>query len=65
MLGLDFITRNFFGNLNERKLKPYAKRVERINALEPEFEQLSNEQLKRKPISSNSNMLKVTVLMIF
>lgn len=48
MLGLDFITRNFFGNLNERKLKPYAKRVERINALEPEFEQLTDEQLKAK-----------------
>ena len=48
MLGLDFITRNFFGNLNERKLKPYKKRVERINALEPEFEQLSDEQLKAK-----------------
>ena len=48
MLGLDFITRNFIGNLNERKLKPYAKRVERINALEPEFEQLTDEQLKAK-----------------
>ena len=48
MLGLDFITRNFFGNLNERKLKPYAKRVERINALEPEFEQLTDEQLRAK-----------------
>ncbi|ERL45938.1 hypothetical protein RS24_01994 [Candidatus Micropelagos thuwalensis] len=48
MLGLDFITRNFFGNLNERKLKPYAKRLERINALEPEFEQLTDEQLRAK-----------------
>ena len=48
MLGLDFITRNFFGNLNERKLKPYTKRVERINALEPEFEQLTDEQLRAK-----------------
>ena len=48
MLGLDFITRNFFGNLNERKLKPYAKRVERINALEPEFEHLTDEQLRAK-----------------
>ncbi|MGC6522677.1 MAG: preprotein translocase subunit SecA [Candidatus Micropelagos thuwalensis] len=48
MLGLDFITRNFFGNLNERKLKPYAKRVERINALEPEFEELTDEQLRAK-----------------
>ena len=48
MLGLDFITRNFFGNLNERKLKPYAKRVERINALEPEFEKLTDEQLRAK-----------------
>ena len=48
MLGLDFITRNFFGNLNERKLKPYAKRVESINALEQEFEQLTDEQLRAK-----------------
>lgn len=48
MLGLDFITRNFFGNLNERKLKPYAQRVERINALEPEFEKLTDEQLRAK-----------------
>ena len=48
MLGLDFITRNFFGNLNERKLKPYAKRVEHINALEPEFEKLTDEQLRAK-----------------
>ena len=48
MLGLDFITRNFFGNLNERKLKPYAKRVERINALEPEFKQLTDVQLRAK-----------------
>ena len=48
MLGLDFINRNFFGNLNERKLKPYAKRVERINALEQEFEQLTDEQLRAK-----------------
>ncbi|MDP6222388.1 MAG: preprotein translocase subunit SecA [Candidatus Micropelagos thuwalensis] len=48
MLGLDFITRNFFGNLNERKLKPYAKRVERINALEPEFKQLTDEKLRAK-----------------
>ena len=48
MLGLDFITRNFFGNLNERKLKPYAKRVERINALEPEIKQLTDEQLRAK-----------------
>ena len=48
MLGLDFITRNFFGNLNERKLKPYSKRVERINALEPEIKQLTDEQLRAK-----------------
>ena len=63
MLGLDFITRNFFGNLNERKLKPYAKRVERINALEPEFEQLTDEQLRAKThflkqTSDNESLVK-------
>ena len=48
MLGLKFIAKNIFGTVNERKLKPYLARVERINALEAEFEALSDDALKAK-----------------
>jgi preprotein translocase subunit SecA len=37
-----------FGSRNDRLLKQYRKTVERINALEPQFEALSDEQLKGK-----------------
>ena len=37
-----------FGSRNERPLKTYRKDVERINALEPQFEGLSDDQLRAK-----------------
>ena len=37
-----------FGSRNDRLLKSYRKTVERINALEPEYEKLSDEQLRGK-----------------
>jgi len=37
-----------FGSRNDRIVNRYGKTVERINALEPEFEQLSEEQLRGK-----------------
>ena len=37
-----------FGSRNERLLKTYRKTIERINALEGQFEQLSDEQLREK-----------------
>ncbi|WP_423601289.1 preprotein translocase subunit SecA [Roseateles sp. MS654] len=37
-----------FGSRNERLLKTYRKVVQRINALEPQFEGLSDEQLRAK-----------------
>src|SRR5258708_1935762 len=36
----------FFGSVNDRKIKAKAPMVARINALEPEFEAKSNEELK-------------------
>jgi len=45
MLG---IARKMFGSVNERKLKPMRKRVDRINALEPMMEALSDTALKAK-----------------
>ena len=45
MLG---IARKMFGSVNERKLKPMRKRGDRINALEPMMEALSDTALKAK-----------------
>ena len=40
--------RKVFGSRNDRQVKKYRKVVNRINALEPEFEALSDEQLGAK-----------------
>ena len=42
-----FLTR-LFGSRNERLLRQYRRVVQRINALEPQFEQLSDEELRAK-----------------
>ncbi|MEC7732694.1 MAG: hypothetical protein VX657_05590, partial [Pseudomonadota bacterium] len=46
MLGLESLARRLFGSVNERKLKSYQARVLRINALEPDFEALSDDALR-------------------
>ena len=46
MLGSLF--RKVFGSRNDRILKGLQKNVQKINALEPEFEALSDEELKQK-----------------
>ena len=46
MLGLNALTKKIFGTTNDRKLKTYFKRVPAINAMEAEYERLSDEQLK-------------------
>ena len=42
------IVRKVFGSRNDRVIKQYLKVVEKINQLEPGFEQLTDEQLKNK-----------------
>jgi len=46
-----------FGTKNDRELKKYAKRVKKINALEPRYEKLNDDELK-----DAFNALKVAVL---
>src|SRR5438067_8706862 len=46
MLGLNDIAQRFFGSSNERKLRPFYRRVESINVLEPSFEAKSDEELR-------------------
>ena len=42
------VARALFGSANDRSLKAYQRRVPQINALEPEYEALSNEALQAK-----------------
>ena len=48
MLGLSSIAKRFFGSVNDRKLRRYQARLERINALEADFEALDDAALKAK-----------------
>ena len=46
-MATNFLTK-LFGSRNDRLLKQYRKTVSRITAMEPQYEQLSDEQLKAK-----------------
>jgi preprotein translocase subunit SecA len=46
-MATNFLTQ-IFGSRNDRLLKQYRKTVERINALEPQFESLSDDALRAK-----------------
>jgi preprotein translocase subunit SecA len=48
MLGLGNLGRMVFGSASDRRIKRYRPVVESINALEPEFEALSDAQLRDK-----------------
>ncbi|MEM6938612.1 MAG: preprotein translocase subunit SecA [Pseudomonadota bacterium] len=48
MLGFGTIAKKVFGSPNDRKVKAMRPLVAQINALEPEFESLSDEGLKEK-----------------
>ena len=47
---LQSFAKRLFGSANDRLVKSLRKEVERINALEPEYEQLSDEQLAAKTV---------------
>ncbi len=48
MLGIGTLAKKVFGTPNDRRIKATRPTVEKINALEPEFEALSDAQLKEK-----------------
>ncbi|EPX77661.1 preprotein translocase subunit SecA [Litoreibacter arenae] len=48
MLGLGTITKKVFGTPNDRKVKTVRPLVAKINALEPEFEALSDDEIKQR-----------------
>ena len=51
-----------FGSRNDRLLKQYRKTVERINALEPTLEALSDEALRQKTEEFKSRLNQGTTL---
>ncbi len=48
MLGIGTITKKVFGTANDRKIKAVQPLVDKINALEPEFEKLSDDEIKAR-----------------
>ncbi|MEH6727129.1 MAG: preprotein translocase subunit SecA, partial [Hyphomicrobiales bacterium] len=46
MVGLGSLARKMFGSANDRRVKSFQPQVDAINALEPEMEALSDEQLR-------------------
>ena len=50
MLGLSTITKKVFGSPNDRKVKAVQPLVDKINALEPDFQKLSDEEIIAKTI---------------
>lgn len=48
MVGLGALARKIFGSANDRRIKTLNPKVDAINALEPEMEALTDEQLKAK-----------------
>ena len=48
MLGLSSLAQRLFGSVNDRKLRHYFARVEKINALESQFEALDDAALSAK-----------------
>ncbi len=48
MVGLGALARKIFGSANDRRIKTLNPKVDAINALEPEMEALTDEQLRAK-----------------
>ncbi|MEQ1752782.1 MAG: preprotein translocase subunit SecA [Micropepsaceae bacterium] len=58
MLGLTSLAKKIFGSSNDRVLKPYYAKVPRINALEPEYARLTDEQLRQKTAEFREQVAK-------
>ena len=48
MVGLGSLAKKIFGSANDRRIKGYAPRVAEINALEPELERLTDDELRAR-----------------
>jgi len=62
MLGIGTIAKKVFGTPNDRKIKATRPLIAKINALEPEFEKLSDDGLKEKTVELRQRALDGTSL---
>ena len=60
MLSIGAIAQKIFGSSNERRLKPYRRRVEEINALEAEVAKLSDEALRARTVDFRNQVAEDT-----
>ena len=58
MLGLGTLAKKAFGTPNDRKVKATRPVVEQINALEPEFQKLSDDGIKQKTAEFRERVAK-------
>ena len=58
MLGLGTIARKVFGTPNDRRVKSVRPLVDKINALEPEFQALDDAGLKAKTAEFRERLAK-------
>src|SRR5438477_1291794 len=56
------LARKFFGSANDRHIRSYRPRVEAINALEPELEALSDEELRARTAAFKEQLANGTTL---
>ncbi len=54
MLGFGSLAKKVFGTKNDRTIKTVAPIVDRINALEPEYETLSDDAIREKTVELKS-----------
>ncbi|MDK3071728.1 preprotein translocase subunit SecA [Sedimentitalea sp. JM2-8] len=62
MLGFGTIAKKVFGTPNDRKIKATRPLIDQINALEPDFEKLTDDQLKEKTADLRKRALDGTSL---
>ncbi len=56
------VARKLFGSANDRRIRSYRPRVEAINALEPELEKLTDEQLRERTAKFKAQVAEGTSL---
>jgi preprotein translocase subunit SecA len=58
MLGFSTIAKSLFGSANERKVRPLWANVAKINALEPRFVAMSDEELRGQTVAFRERLAK-------
>jgi preprotein translocase subunit SecA len=58
MLGFGTLAKSIFGSSNERKIKPFWGTVAKINALEPRFVAMSDEELRNQTVLFRERLAK-------